>query len=100
MVDSHPSGMHSLGADETEQETSFVVALLLKAYDLLFGCCHVKLSRVFTINRETYRLCVGCGAKFSCWMETMSFEKSENGGVHEEIGALYPASCDSTLGCR
>jgi hypothetical protein len=100
MVDSHHSGMHNLGPDETQQETSFVVALLLNAYDPLFGCCHAKLSRVFTINRETYRLCLECGAKFSYSMETMSFEKSENGGVHEAIGVLHPASCDSTLGCR
>ena len=100
MVDSHHSGMPSLGPDEPQQQTSVVIALLLNACDLLFGCRHDKLSRVFTINRETYRLCLDCGAKFSYSMETMSFEKSENGGVHEQIGVLRPASCDSTFGCR
>ena len=53
MVDSHHSGMPSMGPDEPQQQTSVVIALLLNAYDRLFGCRHDKLSRVFTINRET-----------------------------------------------
>ena len=100
MVDSHHSGMRSLDPHGSQQETSLVVGLLLKAYDFLFGCHHEKLSRVFTIDRETYRLCSDCGAKFPYSIVTMSLAKSENGGVHEEVGVLHPVSCDSTLGCR
>ena len=100
MVDSHHSGMRSLGPDRSRQETSFVVPLLLEAYDLLFGCHHVRLSRVFTINRETYRLCLECGAKFPLSLKTMSLEKSGKGGVNEKAGVLHPASCNDAVGGR
>jgi len=37
-----------------------------------FGCRHRKLSRVFTINNQTYRVCCECGARFNYSLETMS----------------------------
>ena len=30
---------------------------------LLFGCWHLKMSRPFTRNSETYRSCLECGAR-------------------------------------
>ncbi len=43
--------------------------------DLLFGCHHSHLSRVFTLQGETYRVCLECGAKFEYSMQTMSMER-------------------------
>lgn len=38
----------------------------------LFGCHHRNLSRVFTIRRETYRVCCDCGAEFDYSIEKMA----------------------------
>jgi hypothetical protein len=47
---------------------------LLAILDFLFGCHHVQLSRVFTLQGETYRVCCDCGAKFAYSLKTMSIE--------------------------
>jgi len=100
MVDTHHSSMRSLGPDRSQQSTSFVVSLLLDAYDLLFGCRHTNLSRVFTIDRRTYRVCLGCGTKFGYSLETMSLDNPGKGGAHEKAGALHPIDFDRALGTR
>ena len=41
-------------------------------FNLFFGCRHSHLSRVFTIDRRTYRVCCNCGAKFDYSLESMS----------------------------
>ena len=38
---------------------------LATVFDLLFGCHHSNLSRVFTIRRQTYRVCCDCGTAFN-----------------------------------
>jgi hypothetical protein len=62
--------------------------------DGLFGCHHSHLSRVFTINRRSYRVCCDCGAKFDYSLETMSIE----GRDFSEAGPAlcYPTSLTST----
>ena len=40
--------------------------------DFAFGCRHRKLSRVFTIDNQSYRVCCQCGATFNYSLETMS----------------------------
>ncbi len=37
---------------------------LATVFDFLFGCHHSNLSRVFTIRRQTYRVCCDCGTAF------------------------------------
>ena len=37
---------------------------LLRIFESLFGCHHQQLSRVFTIGRRTYQVCVECGREF------------------------------------
>lgn len=37
----------------------------------IFGCGHVNTSRVFTIRRETYIVCLDCGRKFDYDLELM-----------------------------
>lgn len=46
--------------------------ILLAALEFLFGCHHKNLSRVFTIDAHTYRVCCDCGARFGYSLETMS----------------------------
>jgi hypothetical protein len=41
-------------------------------FDFIFGCYHSKLSRVFTIEGRTYRVCCGCGAQFDYSLECMT----------------------------
>jgi hypothetical protein len=41
------------------------------AVEFLFGCHHRILSRVFTIESKSYRVCCDCGAKFAYSLETM-----------------------------
>jgi hypothetical protein len=48
---------------------------LATVFDFLFGCHHSNLSRVFTIRRQTYRVCCDCGTAFKYSLETMSIER-------------------------
>jgi hypothetical protein len=45
--------------------------LLLWTYQLAFGCRHNQLSRVFTIKKRMYQVCVGCGREFEYSWELM-----------------------------
>ena len=45
---------------------------LAKLYDIIFGCRHSSLSRVFTIGGETYIVCWVCGTKLPYSLKTMS----------------------------
>ena len=47
-------------------------ARLVAILDFLFGCHHGSISRVFTLEGETYKVCCDCGAKFAYSLETMS----------------------------
>jgi hypothetical protein len=44
----------------------------------IFGCHHRHLSRVFTIDRQTYQVCFACGAKLRYSWRTMSLVRTEN----------------------
>jgi hypothetical protein len=48
---------------------------LAAVLDFVFGCHHGRLSRVFTIDRRTYRVCCDCGAKFEYSLESMRIER-------------------------
>ena len=49
--------------------------ILLAALDFVFGCHHKNLSRVFTLDGHTYRVCCDCGARFGYSMKTMPVER-------------------------
>ena len=51
------------------------MATILTVLDVFFGCHHVHLSRVFTLQGETYKVCCDCGAKFAYSLETMAIER-------------------------
>lgn len=46
-------------------------------FNLLFGCRHGNLSRVFTIRRRTYRVCCDCGAEFDYSLAAMSTYRAQ-----------------------
>ena len=54
---------------------------LLAIFAQLFGCNHSQLSRVFTINRRTYRVCCNCGAEFDYSLENMSMKRFRSSGI-------------------
>lgn len=47
------------------------VNILLRAVEFAFGCRHNQLSRVFTIDRRTYRVCFDCGQEVRYSLEFM-----------------------------
>lgn len=51
------------------------MATVIAILDFLFVCHHDHLSRIFTLQGETYRVCCDCGAKFAYSLETMSIER-------------------------
>jgi hypothetical protein len=48
---------------------------LVAALDLFFGCHHSHLSRIFTIDGRTYRVCCECGAKFKYSLTNMTVDR-------------------------
>jgi hypothetical protein len=58
-----------------EELMEWVAEWLLKSFDFAFGCHHRNLSRVFTIEGRTYRVCCGCGVNFKYSLENMSMER-------------------------
>ncbi|HUA17056.1 MAG TPA: hypothetical protein VMG31_17305 [Verrucomicrobiae bacterium] len=49
-----------------------VTSPLAQALEMAFGCHHWKLSRVFTIDGRSYKVCCDCGARFRYSLRTMS----------------------------
>jgi hypothetical protein len=48
---------------------------LARLLNFVFGCHHSNLSRVFTIDRRTYRVCCDCGTELDYSLETMSINR-------------------------
>jgi len=64
------------------------------AFDFVFGCHHSHLSRVFTIDGRTYRVCCDCGAKFKYSLTSMCIEY-RFGSSNAERSTPYEAHEDS-----
>lgn len=45
---------------------------LADALEIAFGCHHRKLSRVFTVEGHSYKVCCDCGASFDYSLQSMS----------------------------
>lgn len=43
-----------------------------RIFDTLFACRHRHLGRLVTINHQTYRVCMDCGARMRYSWQTMS----------------------------
>jgi hypothetical protein len=59
----------------------------MRIFDFLFGCRHADLSRVFTIDGHSYRVCCACGARFNYSLTSMRM-----GGRFIEIPLPLPRS--------
>jgi len=44
-------------------------------FESVFGCHHQQRSRVFTIQRRTYQVCVKCGREFEYSWELMHSQR-------------------------
>lgn len=40
---------------------NWISSVLEFVYDTLFGCGHDRLTRPFTIEKQTYKVCLDCG---------------------------------------
>ena len=40
-------------------------------YDILLGCRHHRLTRLFTLQQQTYKVCLDCGRHLYYSMDTM-----------------------------
>jgi hypothetical protein len=61
---------------------------LLRVLDRAFGCDHRNLSRVFTIESRTYKVCCDCGTKFDYSLNEMSISDSRTTpGALEQLRA-------------
>ena len=41
----------------------WIQSLLGFLYEIVFGCRHVRQTRPFTLERQTYKVCLDCGGK-------------------------------------
>jgi len=65
---------------------------LLWMFESLFGCHHRNLSRVFTIRRRTYQVCVECGREFEySWARMHSIRSSVAGNAYEALDIVRKA---------
>ena len=62
------------GEGSRQRPVKGLIAAVLAILDFLFGCHHAQLSRVFTVQGETYKVCCDCGAKFAYSLDTMSIK--------------------------
>lgn len=53
----------------------------------LFGCRHKDLSRAFTAEDQTYKVCLKCGAHLRYSWQTMSLVSEKSGGNPEKIAS-------------
>src|SRR5437763_11529621 len=52
---------------------------LANVIEFAFGCHHTNLSRVFTIEGRSYKVCCNRGAKFDSSVQTMSIARRHSG---------------------
>jgi hypothetical protein len=63
---------------------------LRRTLDALFGCNHLQLSRVFTIQKRTYQVCVECGREFEySWA---SMHRNQRTVADHDYAPLKPGS--------
>jgi hypothetical protein len=61
--------------------------------DWLFGCRHRELSRAFTSDNETYKVCLKCGARLRYSWQTMSLVR--NGAEAKKPALAAPLHSDA-----
>jgi hypothetical protein len=76
-------------------------SLLEFVYDVLFGCRHRSQTRPFTLEQQTYKVCLDCGSKIYYSKERMTplSAREVRRMKAGEIGALtvVPASAHAQM---
>ncbi|MGB9073792.1 MAG: hypothetical protein WCC22_14230 [Terriglobales bacterium] len=66
--------------------------LLLRICQSAFGCHHSQLSRVFTIQKQTYQVCLECGQEFEySWTLMRSMRSHGVNNVHAPLNSARHA---------
>ena len=66
-----------------------IVMVLLNS---IFGCHHRQLSRIFTINSRSYRVCCKCGKEFAYSLENMTVRRRPRASQTAAIAASQPGT--------
>ena len=65
---------------------------LLGIFQFAFGCHHGQLSRVFTLKKRTYQVCVECGREFEySWALMHSMQSSVADNARLPLNTVRPA---------
>ena len=58
MMETVVKGIQHHESDEMDVQPSVLESIFAK----VFGCWHLNMSRPFTVDNESYRVCLNCGA--------------------------------------
>lgn len=65
-------------------------------YELFFGCSHGNLTRPFTLQAHSYKVCLDCGRQLPYSLEKMRiFHPWELAKLHTQVTELAPISIAS-----
>lgn len=72
---------------------------LLRIFQFAFGCHHGHLSRVFTIKKRTYKVCLDCGEEFGLpdpyqtpLLSVADHDRARLKAITHAEGSLQPSS--------
>jgi hypothetical protein len=61
-------------------------------YEIFFGCSHGHLTRPFTLETHSYKVCLDCGKHFPYSLEKMrTLHAWEAASSHPQVTELTPA---------
>jgi hypothetical protein len=66
-------------------------------FESMFGCHHQQLSRVFTIRRRTYQVCIECGREFDySWALMHAVQPSAAAKAYVPLAVARPTEAPAT----
>jgi hypothetical protein len=69
-----------------------LITTLLWMFDVVCGCHHQRLSRVFTIRSRTYQVCIECGREFEySWERMHSIWSNVTAKAYAPLTTVRPA---------
>jgi hypothetical protein len=59
---------------------------MLSIFQYAFGCHHSQMSRVFTIKKRTYQVCIECGREFEySWTQMQILQPPVDGKAYTPL---------------
>jgi len=72
---------------------SWLLAIYNFFYEILFGCGHGHMTRPFTLQAHSYKVCLDCGRQFPYSLEKMrTLHAWEMARLQPEVSELTPAT--------